>query len=287
MVFQSYALYPHMTVKDNIAFGLKLRKVRKDEIGPRVENTAQLLGIENLLGRKPGQLSGGQRQRVALGRAIVREPAAFLLDEPLSNLDAQLRVQTRAELSKLHSRLGTTFVYVTHDQVEAVTMATRIAVLNRGQLQQVGPPKELYEHPTNTFVAGFIGSPSMNFFDATVEKTEGGLLLASALGRLPVHEQLAGRLESHAGEQVTVGIRPEDIHDPAYVPIGIATTTIEATVDLVEHMGSEAYVYLTTDGVRLVGRVDPRSAAREGEGMRAAVNLEKVHAFSKTDGLAL
>jgi multiple sugar transport system ATP-binding protein len=287
MVFQSYALYPHMSVQDNIAFGLKLRKAAKADIQQRVHNTANLLGIENLLARKPGQLSGGQRQRVALGRAIVREPAAFLLDEPLSNLDAQLRVQTRAELSKLYARLGTTFIYVTHDQVEAITMATRIAVLNLGRLQQVGTPKELYEHPRNTFVAGFIGSPSMNFFDATVEKSEGGLALASRLGRLPLQGPLVDRLQDRIGEGVTAGLRPGDVHDPAYVPSGIHPSFIDATVDLVEHLGSEAFVYLKLDDEQLVGRVDSRTAAQTGQAMKAALNLENLHVFSKTDGQRL
>jgi multiple sugar transport system ATP-binding protein len=287
MVFQSYALYPHMSVSDNIAFGLKLRKISKSEIQRRVQDTASLLGIENLLGRKPGQLSGGQRQRVALGRAIVREPAAFLLDEPLSNLDAQLRVQTRAELAKLYKRLGTTFIYVTHDQVEAVTMATRIAVLNLGRLQQVGPPQELYDHPQNTFVAGFIGSPSMNFFDATVEKAEGGLVLATGLGRLPIREPLAGRLANRVGETVSSGLRPEDIYDPDYLPVGIKPTLIEVTADLVEHLGSEAYVYLQASEVLLVARMDSRTAARDGEPMKAALNLDKLHVFDKASGLAL
>ena len=287
MVFQSYALYPHMSVSDNIAFGLKLRKVSKVDIQRRVQDTAQLLGIENLLARKPGQLSGGQRQRVALGRAIVREPAAFLLDEPLSNLDAQLRVQTRAELAKLYKRLGTTFIYVTHDQVEAVTMATRIAVLNLGRLQQVGSPKELYERPQNTFVAGFIGSPSMNFFDATVEKAEGGLELATSFGRLPVRDPLAGRVADHIGEVVSAGLRPEDIHDPDYLPVGIRPAKVEVTADLVEHLGSEAYVYLQANDALLVARFDSRSAASAGEPMKAALNLDKLHVFDKASGLAI
>jgi multiple sugar transport system ATP-binding protein len=287
MVFQSYALYPHMSVSDNIAFGLKLRKVPRAEIERRVEDTAHLLGIENLLGRKPGQLSGGQRQRVALGRAIVREPAAFLLDEPLSNLDAQLRVQTRAELAKLYKRLGTTFIYVTHDQVEAVTMATRIAVLNQGRLQQVGTPQELYDHPQNTFVAGFIGSPSMNFFDATIQKAEGGLVLATGFGRLPIRELLAGRVANRIGEVVSAGLRPEDIHDPDYLPVGIRATNIEVKADLVEHLGSEAYVYLQASEVLLVARVDSRSGARAGEPMKAALNLDKLHVFDQDSGLAL
>jgi multiple sugar transport system ATP-binding protein len=287
MVFQSYALSPHMSVRDNIAFGLKLRKVAKEETRRRVDEAAGLLGIENLLDRKPAQLSGGQRQRVALDRAIVREPAAFLLDEPLSNLDAKLRVQTRAELTKLYGRLGTTFVYVTHDQVGAVTMATRIAVRNLGHLQQVGTPKELYERPVNQFVAGFIGSPAMNFFDTTVEKAEGGLIFASALGRLPVNAALTSVMADHIGADLVLGIRPEDVHDPEFPPPGIPPTLVETKVDLVEAMGSETYLYLLKDDLSIVARVDSRSRAQAGETFQAAFNLDKLHVFEKDTGLAL
>ena len=208
MVFQSYALYPHMSVYDNMAFGLKLRKTPKQEIERRVREAAGILGIENLLDRKPKQLSGGQRQRVAVGRAIVRDPAVFLFDEPLSNLDAKLRVQTRAEISKLHQRLGTTFIYVTHDQVEAMTMATRIAVMRDGLLQQLDTPQHLYDKPANIFVAGFIGSPSMNFFDATLVDADGKLLIDGGTFRVEVPESKKGQLLEHKGKEVIFGIRP-------------------------------------------------------------------------------
>jgi multiple sugar transport system ATP-binding protein len=283
MVFQSYALYPHMTVADNIAFGLKLRKVSRQEQDRRVREAAGLLGLQELLDRKPGQLSGGQRQRVALGRAIVREPAAFLLDEPLSNLDAKLRVQTRAELSKLHQRLGTTFVYVTHDQTEAMTMATRIAVLDRGVLQQLGTPAELYEHPANLFVAGFIGSPAMNFFEAQVRNENGELLLDTGSFQISA----PASLDAYAGKAVTLGIRPEDIHDPAYLPPGIKTAAIEAVVDVVEAMGSETYLHLIAGDVPFIARVDPRSAAAQGEAFTAAINVEKCHTFDPETGHAI
>jgi multiple sugar transport system ATP-binding protein len=284
MVFQSYALYPHMTVAENIAFGLKLRNISKPEIDRRMRGTAGLLGLEELLDRKPGQLSGGQRQRVALGRAIVREPAAFLLDEPLSNLDAKLRVQTRAELSKLHQRLGTTFVYVTHDQIEAMTMATRIAVLDRGLLQQLGTPAELYDEPANLFVAGFIGSPAMNFFEARVETTDAGQLLATDSFRVPAPAGSEAALAPYAGRTVTLGIRPEDVHDPAYLPPGIDTASVEAVVDVVEAMGSETYLHLMAGDVPFIARVDPRSAARQGDRFTAAINVDKCHTFDPASG---
>jgi multiple sugar transport system ATP-binding protein len=283
MVFQSYALYPHMTVAGNIAFGLKLRKVPKQEQERRVREAAGLLGLQELLDRKPGQLSGGQRQRVALGRAIVREPAAFLLDEPLSNLDAQLRVQTRTELSKLHQRLGTTFVYVTHDQTEAMTMATRIAVLDRGVLQQLGTPAELYARPANLFVAGFIGSPAMNFFEAQVAREDGNLMLDAGSFRIPA----PGAVDAYEGRSVTLGIRPEDIHDPAYLPPGIKTSAVEASVDVVEAMGSETYLHLVAGGVPFIARVDSRSAAAQGDTFTAAINIEKCHTFDPETGLSL
>jgi multiple sugar transport system ATP-binding protein len=289
MVFQTYALYPHMTVSENMAFGLRLRNVSKAETRRRVQEAAGLLGIEPLLQRKPGQLSGGQRQRVALGRAIVREPAAFLLDEPLSNLDAKLRVQTRAELTKLHQRLGTTFVYVTNDQVEAMTMATRIAVMNLGVLQQVGTPQELYERPTNVFVAGFIGSPSMNFFEAEVRSEGESLLLEVGGGhRLVPPAPIARALESRAGTRVLLGIRPEHIHDPEHPPSGIVPAEVRATVELAELMGNETFLHLLVEGAdvraseaegRLLARVDPRTRARPGEAFTVVLNLAQLHAF--------
>ena len=287
MVFQTYALYPHMSVFDNMAFGLKLRKVRADETRQRVQRAADLLGIEDLLDRKPGQLSGGQRQRVALGRAIVREPTAFLLDEPLSNLDAKLRVQTRAEISKLHQRLGTTFVYVTHDQVEAMTMATRIAVMDLGVLQQVGSAQELYDHPANVFVAGFIGSPAMNFFDASVRRDGERMLLDAGAFRLALPAARAGELARHEGERIAFGIRPEHIHDPDHLPAGVNPAPVEATVDFVERMGNETFLHLELDGMRFLARVDPRTKARAQQRTVVVVDLSHLYAFHGDDGVAI
>jgi multiple sugar transport system ATP-binding protein len=285
MVFQSYALYPHMSVYDNIAFGLTLRKVPKAEINRRVKEAAHILGIEELLKRKPRQLSGGQRQRVALGRAIVREPAAFLLDEPLSNLDAKLRVQTRAELSKLHQRLKTTFIYVTHDQIEAMTMASRIAVLDRGILQQVGTPQELYDHPGNVFVAGFIGSPSMNFFEVVAEGNEETLYLNLGSLRVRVPTQKAAMLKSFPGKKLILGIRPEDVYVREYIPTGIDTTArLPAKVDVVEMMGNELFLYVTSGKHQFLARVDPRSAARPGQNIELVFNMAKLHAFDPETG---
>jgi multiple sugar transport system ATP-binding protein len=279
MVFQSYALYPHMSVYDNMAFGLKLRKVPKAEIDRRVKEAAAMLGIENLLDRKPKQLSGGQRQRVALGRAIVREPAVFLLDEPLSNLDAKLRVQTRAELSKLHQRLGTTFIYVTHDQVEAMTMGTRIAVMRDGILQQVDTPQRLYEAPDNVFVAGFIGSPSMNFFDATIVDVDGKLFVDGGTYRLPIPEERANALKPYKGKEVIFGIRPEDIFAKPYVPPGIFEAIMKADVDVTELMGNEIFLYLLTGKRSFIARVDPRTPARAGDQVELVVNMHNAHFF--------
>lgn len=288
MVFQSYALYPHMSVYDNMAFGLSLRRVPKNEINRRVKEAAQILGIENLLQRKPRQLSGGQRQRVALGRAIVREPAAFLLDEPLSNLDAKLRVQTRAELSKLHQRLGTTFIYVTHDQVEAMTMATRIAVLDRGVLQQVGTPQELYERPDNLFVAGFIGSPAMNFFDVTVAGTADELYLDSGSFRVPVSPQNAPALVSRLGTRVTLGIRPEDIYPREYLSTGILSSAIvQARVDVIEMMGNEVFLHLISSNNTFLARVDPRTRARPGQDIELVFDMSNTRIFDIESGKAI
>jgi multiple sugar transport system ATP-binding protein len=288
MVFQSYALYPHMSVYDNMAFGLSLRKTPKNEIKRRVNEAAQILGIEPLLKRKPRQLSGGQRQRVALGRAIVREPSAFLLDEPLSNLDAKLRVQTRAELSKLHQRLGTTFVYVTHDQVEAMTMATRIAVLNLGVLQQVGAPQELYDRPGNQFVAGFIGSPSMNFFEATVNTEKNEVCCLDTGGFIvPVPADKKDKLEPFIAKQVIFGIRPEDIHNPQYVPSGIIPSQVKADVDVIEAMGNEVYLHLVSADKPFLARVDPRSRARPGQSIEVVFNMANMHAFDIQTGNAI
>ena len=244
MVFQSYALYPHMTVYDNMAFGLKLRKVPKDQIKARVENAAKILGIEQLLKRRPRELSGGQRQRVALGRAIVREPKVFLFDEPLSNLDAKLRVQTRAEISKMHQRLQTTFIYVTHDQTEAMTMASRIAVMNKGILQQLDTPQTLYDYPANLFVAGFIGSPAMNFFQAKLRKDGEKLLVDTGEMVIRIPDERAKTYMPIAGKDIIFGIRPENIHNPMFAPPGIHAETIEAKVDVVELMGFEILLYM-------------------------------------------
>jgi multiple sugar transport system ATP-binding protein len=280
MVFQSYALYPHMTVYDNMAFGLSLRKVPKVEIKRLVNEAAHILNIEDLLKRKPRQLSGGQRQRVALGRAIVREPVAFLLDEPLSNLDAKLRVQMRAELNKLHERLGTTFVYVTHDQIEAMTMASRIAVLDKGVLQQVGTPGELYDKPANVFVAGFIGSPAMNFFEVTVAGNDDKIRLESEGFGLPVPAPKTAMLIPYQGKGITLGIRPEDIHDKKYVPAGIdASAAMRAKVDVVEMMGNELFIYLVSGKHQFLARVDPRAKTRPGQDMEVVFNLDNLHAF--------
>jgi multiple sugar transport system ATP-binding protein len=288
MVFQSYALYPHMSVYDNMAFGLSLRKVPKAEINRRVKEAAHILGIEDLLKRKPRQLSGGQRQRVALGRAIVREPAAFLLDEPLSNLDAKLRVQTRAELSKLHQRLGTTFIYVTHDQIEAMTMASRIAVLDKGVLQQVGTPQELYDRPDNVFVAGFIGSPAMNFFEVTVGGNSDKLYLDSDSFRVPVPMLKAAMLIPYLGRKITFGIRPEDIHVREYLPAGIDNMAmVLARVDVIELMGNELFIYVVSGKHQFLARVDPRAKARPGQDIELVFNMANLHAFNTTSGKAI
>jgi multiple sugar transport system ATP-binding protein len=281
MVFQSYALYPHMSVYDNMAFGLKLRKYSRTDIDKRVKEAAKILGIEHLLDRKPRQLSGGQRQRVAVGRAIVREPAVFLFDEPLSNLDAKLRVQTRAEISKLHLRLGTTFIYVTHDQTEAMTMGTRIAVLKDGLLQQVDTPQNLYDKPGNVFVAGFIGSPAMNFFDATLVGQDGQVWVDTGVFRVRLPDDRAATYRPFAGKQVVFGIRPEDIHDAEFVPPGITPATVEADVDVTELMGSEVYLYLVTGGKSYIARVDPRTRAHIGNRIGVAMDTSKIHIFDK------
>jgi multiple sugar transport system ATP-binding protein len=284
MVFQSYALYPHMSVYDNMAFGLKLRKTPKEEIDRRVKGAAEILGIEALMDRKPKQLSGGQRQRVALGRAIVREPQVFLMDEPLSNLDAKLRVQTRTEISKLHQRLQTTFIYVTHDQMEAMTMGTRIAVLKDGLLHQLDTPQNLYDHPSNVFVAGFIGSPAMNFFNTQVTGTVEDCQLEGHSFKLHVPPAQAQCLRDHLGQNVVFGVRPEDIHDRQYVPSGINADYATATVDVAELMGSEVFLYLVSDGKTFVARVDPRTSGRVGSQLDIAFNMDKAHFFdAKTE----
>lgn len=287
MVFQSYALYPHMTVYDNMAFGLRLRKTPKQIIDQRVHEAAKSLGIEQLLDRRPRQLSGGQRQRVAVGRAIVREPAVFLMDEPLSNLDAKLRVEARSFISKLHQRLGTTFIYVTHDQVEAMTMGTRICVLNAGELQQIDTPYNLYHNPRNLFVAGFIGSPSMNFFDATIKQEGGALFVDTGTIRIQLPAEHAESFKAHVGDKVVFGIRPEDIHDVDFQPPGIVPAIVEANVDVVEQMGNEMVVYLEDKGTSFISRMDPRTRARVGHRMGVVFNMENMHLFDVNTKLSL
>jgi multiple sugar transport system ATP-binding protein len=288
MVFQSYALYPHMSVYDNMAFGLKLRKTPKADIDRRVKEAADILDIGHLLDRKPKQLSGGQRQRVAVGRAIVREPAVFLFDEPLSNLDAKLRVQTRAQLTRLHQRLATTFIYVTHDQVEAMTMASRIAVMKDGLLQQIDSPQNLYDHPTNVFVGGFIGSPSMNFFDATLVESDGKLEINAGGFRIEVPEPKASAWREHKGKEVIFGIRPEDIHSKEYTPPGILESDMSASVDVTELMGNEIFLYLITrDDKQFIARVDPRVHVASGDNIELAVNMDNAHIFDPKTEVSL
>jgi len=316
MVFQSYALYPHLTVYDNIAFGLKLKKMPKDEIDKRVQEAAQVLGLDNFLKRKPRALSGGQRQRVAMGRAIVRNPQAFLMDEPLSNLDAKLRVQMRAEIAKLQSDLGVTTLYVTHDQVEAMTMGDRVAVMRKGEIQQVAPPQELYDRPDNLFVGGFIGSPAMNMIEATLEGANGGL--AAALGSQNValgEETLSVRpaLKEYEGQHVILGIRPEDLEDAALASDTPADRRIKGEVLLREALGSEILVHFSIDaepaetdetrelqkdagaeevpslesGVTMVGRFGARSRISQGDTAEVAVDTRALHFFDPETGLGI
>ncbi|HET7831133.1 MAG TPA: sn-glycerol-3-phosphate ABC transporter ATP-binding protein UgpC [Candidatus Limnocylindrales bacterium] len=281
MVFQSYALYPHMSVRDNLAFGLKLRKVPKADIEKRISEAAGILQLEKLLDRKPKELSGGQRQRVALGRAIVREPAVFLMDEPLSNLDAKLRVQTRAEIARLHQRLGTTMVYVTHDQVEAMTMGQRIAVMSDGLLQQVGTPQQLYDHPINRFVAGFIGSPSMNFLE--VDKPDGAAEIRSSDLSIPLAGAFRDGL-ANAGSKVVVGIRPEhlelgDVDGP--------TGSLQGTADVVEYLGNEELLHITSGGKDIVAIVDSEFRVKPGDVVSLKVPVDKVHMFDAETGASI
>ena len=283
MVFQNYALYPHMTVFDNMAFGLKLRKVPKEEIKRRVEEAARILDISHLLERRPKALSGGQKQRVALGRAIVRNPMVFLLDEPLSNLDAKLRATMRTELTKLHNRVGTTFIYVTHDQVEAMTMATRIVVLKDGLIQQVDTPQNLYDSPVNMFVAGFIGTPQMNFIDGTLVKKGEEVYFEFEGNSIKVPEDKANNpaLEEYIGKEVYIGIRPENIHDePAQLAL-CENSTIDAYVDVTELMGAEIYLHLTVGETNLTARVSARSTSRAGDTIKIALETERMHIFDK------
>jgi multiple sugar transport system ATP-binding protein len=319
MVFQSYALYPHLTVYDNIAFGLRLRKTPKGEIDKRVKDAARILGLEQFLDKKPRSLSGGQRQRVAMGRAIVRQPQAFLMDEPLSNLDAKLRVQMRAEISGIQRDLKTTTIYVTHDQVEAMTMGDRVAVIRKGELQQVDSPQELYDKPVNLFVGGFIGSPAMNMIEATLEAENGGLAVQAGDQRILLDRETLGArpaLKAYDGRQVVLGIRPEDLEDAALEQVGPNDQRMRARVELREALGAEILVHFTvearpalTEDVRelardvgdestvearaqethttLVGRFNPRSQVRLGDVMEVAVDTRSLHFFDPETGIAI
>jgi multiple sugar transport system ATP-binding protein len=318
MVFQNYALYPHMSVFDNMAFGLKLKKMQRHEITARVNDAAQILGLEDLLQRKPAALSGGQRQRVAMGRAIVRHPQAFLMDEPLSNLDAKLRVQMRAEIARIQNSLGTTTIYVTHDQVEAMTMGDRVAVIRKGMLQQVDTPQVLYEHPVNLFVAGFIGSPAMNLLEARLTADDGPLAVEMAGFRLPIPDQLLAErpdLRRYAGQTIVLGIRPEDMEDASLVSDAPADRMISATIELREALGSDVNVHFTlatppamTEDVKelvidvghetlgdverkaeggesnVVARLNPRTRAHKGDQVQLVVDTTRLHFFDPADG---
>jgi multiple sugar transport system ATP-binding protein len=318
MVFQNYALYPHMSVFDNMAFGLKLQKLPKDEIQSRVRDAAGILGLDELLQRKPAALSGGQRQRVAMGRAIVRHPQAFLMDEPLSNLDAKLRVQMRSEIARIQHDLGVTTIYVTHDQTEAMTMGDRVAVIRKGELQQVDSPQALYEHPVNLFVAGFIGSPAMNLFDATLSADAVGLAVSFGGFRLPVPDEVAAArpaLRAFAGRTIVVGIRPEDMEDAKLVTDAPAERRISSTVELREALGSDVVVHLSiaappamTDDMKelasdvglealehverqaaggqttILARLNPRSVAAKGDRIELVVDTHRLHFFDPDDG---
>jgi multiple sugar transport system ATP-binding protein len=309
MVFQTYALYPHMTVGENLAFGLRLRKLSKDEIKRRVHAAATTLGLEDFLQRKPGALSGGQRQRVAMGRAIVREPRAYLMDEPLSNLDAKLRVQMRAEIHKLQRELGVTTIYVTHDQTEAMTMGDRVAVMRNGHLQQVDNPERLYELPANQFVAGFIGSPAMNMVEAQLNGTSDELTVSFGAYRLTVDRELIGErpaLSRYHGNRIILGIRPEDFEDAAFTAEAPPEHTLDTVVSLREALGSEVLIHFSVattsasapdasefieslgdEGSIFVARVHPQTKAREGEPLRLVVNTRKLHFFDADTGLAI
>ena len=282
MVFQNYALYPHMTVYDNMAFGLKLRKVPKDEIDKMVKEAAKVLDLTQLLDRKPKALSGGQRQRVAMGRAIVRNPKVFLMDEPLSNLDAKLRTSMRTEIIKLHKKLATTFIYVTHDQTEAMTLGTRIVVMKDGVIQQVDTPQNLYEKPQNLFVAGFMGSPQMNFLDAVVRINGTAVTLEVAGQSIPLPPAKAKKLidGGYNGKTVTMGIRPEDVYDSEMF-IETAKCVFSSTIKVYELLGAEVFLYFDLGEFAMTARVDPRSNARPGDTVRFAFDVEKIHVFDK------
>ena len=285
MVFQSYALYPHMTVRDNMAFGLKLRKVPKADIEKRVADAAGILSLEKYLDRKPKELSGGQRQRVALGRAIVREPAVFLMDEPLSNLDAKLRVQTRAEIARIHQRLGTTMVYVTHDQIEAMTMGTRIAVMSEGLLMQVGTPQTLYDKPANRFVAGFIGSPSMNFVDVTLEGTGAEAKLVGAGGWVvPLPRRLAESVAAQGVRKIIAGFRPEHLE---IGELGSDSASFQGKADVVEYLGNEELLHVTAANQDIVAIVDSSHRVKPGDILTLSLPMDKLHLFDAESGASL
>jgi multiple sugar transport system ATP-binding protein len=292
MVFQNYALYPHMSVYENMAFGLKLRKFPKADIDARVREAATMLGLEPYLNRKPKALSGGQRQRVALGRAIVRKPKVFLFDEPLSNLDAKMRVSTRTEISKLHARLGATMIYVTHDQVEAMTMGDRICVMKDGNIMQVAAPLELYNHPENLFVAGFIGSPPMNFFRGTLRREGGHVAFvednkAGTPLTVALDESLAGKGSDHMDKPIIFGIRPEAIHDALTVASAEPGRTAEVKVEVSEPMGSETLLYLDTGATSFIARVNPTDRFEAGQKVKVTLDLSNAHLFDATSELAL
>jgi multiple sugar transport system ATP-binding protein len=284
MVFQNYALYPHMTVYANMAFGLKLRKFPKAEIDQRVREASAMLGLDPYLDRKPKALSGGQRQRVAVGRAIVRKPKVFLFDEPLSNLDAKMRVSTRTEISKLHNRLEATMIYVTHDQIEAMTMGDRICVMKDGHIMQVAEPLELYNHPANLFVAGFIGSPAMNFFRGTIKQAGDKLQFVETNEKaapvvIPLNDRLARTAAGHVGKKVVFGIRPEDVQDTLTVTNPDPNATIEVKVEVSEPMGSETYLYLTTGASSFIARVNPTDRFDSDQKVKVTLKLENAHLF--------
>ena len=289
MVFQNYALYPHMTVFDNMAFGLKLRKVPKAEIERKVNEAAKILDLTHLLDRKPKAMSGGQRQRVALGRAIVRSPKVFLLDEPLSNLDAKLRAQMRTEIAKIHKKLGTTFIYVTHDQTEAMTMGDRIVCMKDGFVQQIDTPQNLYENPVNKFVAGFLGSPQMNFIDAELKEEYGQFIVefGATNGRgnryqiIVPESKVNEDLGNYVGKEIILGVRPESIHDEEMYLSNASTGVIDANVEITEMMGAETYLYLLCEGIPLTARVSPRSTARPGDDIKVAIDPNRIHIFDK------
>ena len=289
MVFQNYALYPHMTVYDNMAFGLKLRKVPKDQIDKAVREAARILDLEKLLDRKPKALSGGQRQRVAMGRAIVRNPKVFLMDEPLSNLDAKLRVQMRIEISKIHQRLGATIIYVTHDQTEAMTLGTRIVVMKDGVVQQVDTPQHLYEQPGNLFVAGFMGSPQMNFLDAQIAEKGGDLIAKVGEYDIVIPAAKAKVLKDggYVGRTVVLGIRPEDIHDSQMFIEASPSAPMTSTVKVYELLGAEVFLYFDVNGTQVTARVDPRTNSKTGDTIKFAFDMEKSHFFDKETELVI